>query len=415
MYRAASIADSLGDFQNFMNDLIRIVEQTEERTLYPSGVSLVQLKLIVGLSLTVSQTDPARTVQIFIDLIQRHEHAFYSFVHKVHSKGEGLFTSLMRWIERFLTLMREGVGEQLSLEFLLPHTGTDRENILREVDSIALYHYKLKVAYEAKLRRRFGRTQGMSNADAEDEAAAQLVNGIVHDLSFGDLVDGDAADLAAQETDDEDSSDEESTSGSGTSNSDDEFEEDDSSESETDNENKGNATECDKAVHHASNRYMEPAQPPTRSHTVGHSPVRKRPSLQKFPLGARYSEDIPARPPPPPIAHSRSRTLSAPGRPPPPASRFKDLPPHPSAKELPPIPTLPKSISQTPSPAPSARQREKVPERRPPPPKAKPPQKPKKDTDAPTPPELEYLPKILPLFIEMVRFPWLIRMCQLIS
>ena len=32
VYRAASIADSLGDLQNFMNDLIRTVESTEERT-----------------------------------------------------------------------------------------------------------------------------------------------------------------------------------------------------------------------------------------------------------------------------------------------------------------------------------------------------------------------------------------------
>ncbi|KAI9063229.1 hypothetical protein FKP32DRAFT_1666643 [Trametes sanguinea] len=137
VYKAASIADSLGDLQNFMNDLIRTVEQTEE----------------------LSQTDPARTVQIFIDLIQRHEQAFYSFVHKVHSKGEGLFTNLMRWIERFLTLMRDGLGEPISLEFLLPHTGADRENVLREVDAVALYHYKLKVAYEAKLRRRTERSE----------------------------------------------------------------------------------------------------------------------------------------------------------------------------------------------------------------------------------------------------------------
>ena len=30
VYRAASIADSLGDLQNFINDLIRTVESTEE-------------------------------------------------------------------------------------------------------------------------------------------------------------------------------------------------------------------------------------------------------------------------------------------------------------------------------------------------------------------------------------------------
>lgn len=30
MYKAASIADSIGDLQNFVNDLIRTVEQVEE-------------------------------------------------------------------------------------------------------------------------------------------------------------------------------------------------------------------------------------------------------------------------------------------------------------------------------------------------------------------------------------------------
>ena len=74
----------------------------------------------------VSQQDPGKTVQTFIDLIQRHEQSFYSFVHKVHSKGEGLFDSFMRWIEQFLTLMRDGLGAPLSLEFLLPHTGPER-------------------------------------------------------------------------------------------------------------------------------------------------------------------------------------------------------------------------------------------------------------------------------------------------
>ena len=42
VYRAASIADSLGDLQNFMNDLIRTVEQTEECTL-KSEILIVSL------------------------------------------------------------------------------------------------------------------------------------------------------------------------------------------------------------------------------------------------------------------------------------------------------------------------------------------------------------------------------------
>jgi hypothetical protein len=34
VYRAASISDSIGDVQSFINDLIKTVEATEERTSY---------------------------------------------------------------------------------------------------------------------------------------------------------------------------------------------------------------------------------------------------------------------------------------------------------------------------------------------------------------------------------------------
>ncbi|KAJ3802759.1 hypothetical protein GGU11DRAFT_764142 [Lentinula aff. detonsa] len=188
VYRAASIADSIGDLQNFINDLIKTVEQCEDLT----------------------QEDPNRTVQAFVDLIQRHEQPFYSFVHKVHSKGEGLFDSLMRWIELFLTFMREGLGQPISLEFLLPHMGPERAEILAEVDKVALYHYKLKLLYEDKVRRRFGRTHAQGDADAEDQATKALVDGVVGEISFGDLVQGAADDMAAEDAE-EDSEDESST------------------------------------------------------------------------------------------------------------------------------------------------------------------------------------------------------------
>ncbi|KAJ3741102.1 hypothetical protein DFH05DRAFT_1403872 [Lentinula detonsa] len=188
VYRAASIADYIGDLQNFINDLIKTVEQCEDLT----------------------QEDPNRTVQAFVDLIQRHEQPFYSFVHKVHSKGEGLFDSLMRWIELFLTFMREGLGQPISLEFLLPHMGPERAEILAEVDKVALYHYKLKLLYEDKVRRRFGRTHAQGDADAEDQATKALVDGVVGEISFGDLVQGAADDMAAEDAE-EDSEDESST------------------------------------------------------------------------------------------------------------------------------------------------------------------------------------------------------------
>ncbi|KAG8967620.1 hypothetical protein FRC03_009649 [Tulasnella sp. 419] len=183
VYKAANIADSLGDLQNFINDLIKTVEQVDQMDL----------------------DDPTKTVQRFIALVERHEQSFYRFVHNVQSKGEGLFDSLMKWVELFITFVREGLGSQVSLEFMLPHTGKERGDIMKEVDAVALYHYKLKVAHEEKVRRKFGSGRGSGATQAEQEAAQALVDGVVSELSFGELVEGDANELAEEDESDEDS------------------------------------------------------------------------------------------------------------------------------------------------------------------------------------------------------------------
>lgn len=154
--------------------------------------------------------NPARTVQTFIDLVQRHEQPFYFFVHKVHSKGEGLFDSLTHWVELFITLMREGLGQDISLEYLLPHSEPERVAIFKEIDAVALYHYKLKIAHEEKVRRRFdGRVKNDVDA-AEEEAAQDLVDGVIGDLSLGELMQGDLDELS--DSSDEYTSSEEETS-----------------------------------------------------------------------------------------------------------------------------------------------------------------------------------------------------------
>ncbi|KAG7449198.1 uncharacterized protein BT62DRAFT_669297 [Guyanagaster necrorhizus] len=198
VYRAASIADSLGDLQSFVNDLIKTVEGVEE----------------------LSQEDPNRTVQAFIDLVQRHEQSFYQFVHKVHSKGEGLFDSLMRWIELFITVIREGISTSdnlISLEFLLPQSAAERKQIMDEVDKVAVYHYKMKVVYEEKVRRRFAGGQAVQGeGEREEEETRRMVDGVVGEISFGELISGDAEELRAEDSsEDEDSDSDSGETGSG--------------------------------------------------------------------------------------------------------------------------------------------------------------------------------------------------------
>ena len=148
----------------------------------------------------MSQEDPQRTVQTFIDLVQRHEQSFYSFVHNVHSKGQGLFDSLMAWVELFLSYARDGLSQPVDLEFILPHGGPERQAIMAEVDSVAQYHYRLKVAHEEKVRRRFNKEGGVGTT--ADEAA--LLESVMASLSIGETAMGEAGEIADEESEEED-------------------------------------------------------------------------------------------------------------------------------------------------------------------------------------------------------------------
>ncbi|KAG8766031.1 hypothetical protein FRC15_006637 [Serendipita sp. 397] len=364
VYKAANIAESLGDLQNFITDLIKTIESCE----------------------ALSQEDPHQTVQIFINLVERHEQAFYSFVHKVQSKGEDLFDSLMHWIELFLTLTRDGFKQQVSLEFILPHTGEERKEIMKEIDDVALYYYKMKLFYEEKLRRRFGRAHAKNDADADDAAAQELVEGVVKELSFGELVKGDANDIAAEESESESESSEE-----------------DVDEEESTSSSSG-------ATNTNARPTPKPSPPP---HNQGALPekdtkaVPKPPDARHKPLYTHTAHGTPSQTPsqtPPPqrprLRPSKSFSGSSSTTPtlvavngPPRGSLDKSLPPmprsagsnHPGNNRNPGVPPYRQGHARNASGGGAIKRKRKM-------------------GSAPVePPELKHIPQLLPLFLEMIQ------------
>ncbi|KAK0553655.1 hypothetical protein OC845_001127 [Tilletia horrida] len=207
VYKAANIADSLYDLQMFITDMIKTVEANEELTY----------------------SDPQRTVQVFIDLVQRHEGKFYNFVHQVHSKGSGLFDGLMHWTELFINFVRgsdspaaaaqgggggkgKGIGE-VDLEICLPAGGGPRRRAMVEIDALVVYAYQVKLQREAKLRRKIADREVHGAANALSQAASQqrreeddvaFVGRVVENLGVGEMFTGDIADVEAEEDDDYD-------------------------------------------------------------------------------------------------------------------------------------------------------------------------------------------------------------------
>ncbi len=372
--------------QNFINDLIRTVEEVDGREYtFRRSHTFTHAH-------PVSNEDPQRTVQMFIDLVQRHEQSFYYFVYKVHAKGDGLFDNLMHWIELFITVVREGLGEPISLEFLLPHTGQERQEILEEVDKVALYHYKLKVLHEDKVRRRFGRAQGQNEADAEDEATQTLLDNAVNEISLGGLVRTDAGDVDAESDTEEESSEYETCSSN---------EDTDSSEEESE---EGESEVSSAEAHFPVQR--SPRNPRIRPvATVSPVAVDVTQPESQPPQGRRRS-----------LSLKRIRSMGS-------LSNLRR-----SHETPPPVPSLPKEL-KSPTPLPSSSSTVHPPARstdakflrprasmadvrRPrsspqPPLSSEPPrvtkEKKKKKREPLNPPELVHIPKLLPVFVEMVR------------
>jgi hypothetical protein len=340
----------------------------------------------------VLQSDPSSTVQAFIDLVNRHEQSFYSFVHKVHSKGHGLFDNLMKWIERFLTAIREGIGAsdlggeggKMALETVLPAGDEERATIMAEVDKVIHWHYLNKIAHEEKLRTRFRRAQkgAETDADAEDEATQVLINSVAREFDFSDLATANADELAAEESDedDEDSDDYD----------DDDESDDDGSEYETDSEEDPSVhLTIESPLFRAESTQVARLSPPenpglSRSQTSPPSrPVARSRTLS---LHSTKSMKLPGK---------RQPTVDPPPVPPLPVHLDKPRPPGPSSADL----ARRRSTGHLASPehGPSGDPHP------PPPPPRRAPRKPRRKAAATTqPPELKYIPTLLPIFVEMV-------------
>lgn len=153
--------------------------------------------------------------------MKRHEGQFYAFVHKVspiiddyqhttnklkvHSKGEELFDSFGSWIERFFDYLRDGISNEIDLEFILPHRGEEREMICKEIDALAIYHYKMKLAHEQRMREKY--MQSQENEETTNETS-EWVAGLVGQLGVDEVMTAEVNEVT--ENDDQSTNDDES-------------------------------------------------------------------------------------------------------------------------------------------------------------------------------------------------------------
>ena len=138
VYKSANVYSSITDFALFADDAISVIESAQRQD---------------------ASADPNQTVQAFIDLCARHEHNFYKFIHEVHLHDNGLFQSLMSWIEEILDFLRKGPqGGKMDMNALFQGAvgvgQIDKDVALTEINALIKWHEDRKRWHLSKTRQK---------------------------------------------------------------------------------------------------------------------------------------------------------------------------------------------------------------------------------------------------------------------
>lgn len=138
VYKSANVYSSITDFAQFADDAIAVIESAQRQD---------------------ASADPNQTVQSFIDLCARHQDNFYKFIHEVHQHDNGLFQSLMSWIEEILDFLRKGPkGGKLDMNAMFQGAvgvgQVDKDLALQEINSLIKWHEDRKRWHLNKTRQK---------------------------------------------------------------------------------------------------------------------------------------------------------------------------------------------------------------------------------------------------------------------
>ncbi|CRG88306.1 hypothetical protein PISL3812_05335 [Talaromyces islandicus] len=182
VYKSANVYNSITDFAKFADDAIAVIEKAQRQDV---------------------SADPNQTVQAFIDLCARHEHNFYKFVHEVHIHDNGLFGSLMSWIENILDFLRKGPSSGGKLDINALFQGAvdtkqiDKEVGINEINALVKWQEDRKKWHHDKTRQKMA-AEGTGDATLPGVAAFKTSDFGLDEDDLEDLA------IADEESDEED-------------------------------------------------------------------------------------------------------------------------------------------------------------------------------------------------------------------
>lgn len=89
LFKSSKVHEAVGDFESFMDDLIKVVKQSESSVL---------------------TRGPNEMVEEFVNLCHRHLPSLYRFIHEMYVNDKGhLFDGIMKWLSDIVQFLRYGV------------------------------------------------------------------------------------------------------------------------------------------------------------------------------------------------------------------------------------------------------------------------------------------------------------------
>lgn len=151
VYKAADISTTIRHVQAFLDDLIQMIDN-----------------LLTGEQAEETEHDVSNTIQLFINLVERHEQHFYEFVHNVHSQeASKVFDELIQYVDKLFTFVAHGIPGKIDINHSIERSGAkDLEGLEQEVNSICDYRYKQKMYHFERTKRKL-MLQSSSNATSE--------------------------------------------------------------------------------------------------------------------------------------------------------------------------------------------------------------------------------------------------------
>ncbi|EFR02224.1 PX domain-containing protein [Nannizzia gypsea CBS 118893] len=188
VYKSANVYNSITDFAEFANDAIAVIERAQRQDV---------------------SADPNQTVQSFIDLCTRHQQSFYKFVHEVHIHDNGLFASLMTWLEDILKFLREGPESGGTLDMNALFQGAvsagqiDKDAAIAEIDSLIKWHSDRKKWHQDKTRQKMA-AEGV-NEQMPGVSTFKSSDFGLHEADLEDLaIEDDVSDPSDENSEDDD-------------------------------------------------------------------------------------------------------------------------------------------------------------------------------------------------------------------